>query len=309
MAQTYIKNHTNTFLIHGHSYTVTMPARFDTTTHQLVDDKTLDDAAVEQANQLYRHDFNLITPAELKQYRQKTGLTQRQLAEVLDWSPNTIALYETGALPTKSNSKILRALMVDDHFLEILMAQDAPKVSAKTRQKIQTYLNLPADHQAASEATPKYTALQLANWYRVQNYFDAELDPNVEELSQMKVVKLLYFAFGRYLARTHEKLFDSPIIAMPYGPVVETVHQHFNGKKGIVENQLNDTAFNDYNNIQADSTIANLLADVQADFGSWTATALSRITHQQNSPWSATQPNQAINPQLIQQSFTQGLEQ
>lgn len=38
--------------------------------------------------------MGLLSPQELKQYRAKVGLSQRNLAELTGLSPNTIALYE-----------------------------------------------------------------------------------------------------------------------------------------------------------------------------------------------------------------------
>ncbi|MFM9745778.1 helix-turn-helix domain-containing protein, partial [Streptomyces brasiliscabiei] len=41
--------------------------------------------------------MGLLSPTELKKYRAKVGLSQRNLAELTGLSPNTIALYEAGA--------------------------------------------------------------------------------------------------------------------------------------------------------------------------------------------------------------------
>ncbi|MDR3189927.1 MAG: hypothetical protein LBT80_01830 [Lactobacillaceae bacterium] len=54
MTKTYIKQHTNTFLIRGHEYEITAPARFDSDNNELLDDMDLDDKAVHMANELYR---------------------------------------------------------------------------------------------------------------------------------------------------------------------------------------------------------------------------------------------------------------
>ncbi|AKP64279.1 phage-related infection protein [Levilactobacillus koreensis JCM 16448] len=310
MAATYIKNHTNTFTIRGHDYQVNAPARFDTQTNHLVADAELDDAAIELANQQYRSEFHFISPNDLKDFRTKVGLTQRDLAELLDWSPNTVALYETGAFPTRANNKVLKALMADDHVLTVFANEDGETLSVGLHQKICAYLTgspIPIEYSPTPQP-PKFTALQLANWYRVQNYFDAQRDPNVEELSQMKVLKLLYFAFGRHLALSHSPLFNSPIIAMPYGPVVLEVHQKFNGQRGIVDNQLDDNAFTDYSLVQADPEIAQLLISIQNDYGNQTAASLSRITHQKGSPWSVTSAEKPIAPDLIGTTFSQHKE-
>lgn len=117
MTNTYIKDYTNTFIIHGHEYTVTAPARFDSDTNKLVDDLILDDKAVEIANSMYRNDMNLVSPEDVKKYRAKIGLSQREFAKLLGWSSNTVALYEAGAFPSESNNKLLKALMSDNHHI------------------------------------------------------------------------------------------------------------------------------------------------------------------------------------------------
>lgn len=111
MANTYIKDYTNTFIVHGHEYEVTSLARFNSDTDEIVDDMTLDDRAVEIANQMYRDDIGLVSPDNIKKYRVKIGLSQREFAKLIGWSTNTIALYETGASPSRSNNKLLKDLM------------------------------------------------------------------------------------------------------------------------------------------------------------------------------------------------------
>ncbi|MCT3326889.1 hypothetical protein LTZ12_08995 [Lacticaseibacillus paracasei] len=108
-----VKAHTNTFLIRGREYEVTAPAKFDRITGELVDDKKLDDAAVELANEKYRQDMDIISPEEIKKYRANTNLSQRDLASLMGWCPTTLALYEKGAFPSEANNKALKALIID----------------------------------------------------------------------------------------------------------------------------------------------------------------------------------------------------
>jgi uncharacterized phage-associated protein len=56
----------------------------------------------------------------------------------------------------------------------------------------------------------------------------------------------LYFAFGRFAAQTRNKLFDSPILAMPHGPMVKEVHEAYAGQREIVADDLEDLAFDDF---------------------------------------------------------------
>lgn len=121
----YQKNFTTTYTINGHEYTVTA-ALFDSNTNELIPDKKLDDQAAEIARQQYRDEdeMGLLSPKDLKQYRAKVGLSQLNLAELTGLSPNTIALYEAGAFPTKANNRMLKSLITSDDVLQQYIANE-----------------------------------------------------------------------------------------------------------------------------------------------------------------------------------------
>ena len=152
MTKTYVKNYTNTFIIHGHEYEVTAPARFDSETDELVDDMELDDQAVELANDQYRAEMKLVTPEEIKKYRAKVGLSQREFANLFGWSPNTVALYETGAFPSEANNRILKALMRDDHFLFGTVEDRKEMLPTSVLNKVDQYLR----HDSSKVFIPKH---------------------------------------------------------------------------------------------------------------------------------------------------------
>lgn len=56
-----------------------------------------------------------------------------------------------------------------------------------------------------------YRALKIVNWLRVRNNAELRLDPNAEELTQMKAMKLLYYIQAASLAVTGRRLFASDI--------------------------------------------------------------------------------------------------
>ncbi|WP_367376943.1 helix-turn-helix domain-containing protein [Levilactobacillus cerevisiae] len=80
----------------------------------MLDDNELDDAAVEIANQKYRDEFGLITPQEIRSYRDKLNLSQHDFAELLGVNPDTIVLYEVGAFPSKTDNRMIKALFAED---------------------------------------------------------------------------------------------------------------------------------------------------------------------------------------------------
>ena len=113
----YQKDCTTVYTINGREYSVTAPALFDSKTHKQIPDDKLDDNAIKIARQKYRDDMGLISPLDLKKYRSKIGLSQRDLAEITGLSPNTIVLYESGEFPTIANNRMLKSLINSDEVL------------------------------------------------------------------------------------------------------------------------------------------------------------------------------------------------
>lgn len=123
------------------------------------------------ARQAYRDDMGLLSPTELKKYRAKVGLSQRNLAELTGLSPNTIALYEAGASPTPANNKMLKYLINDDELLRQYIMDDANNYSNDLVAKVKAYLQQEDIVVIDQSFQPKFIAVQLANWLRVENYF------------------------------------------------------------------------------------------------------------------------------------------
>lgn len=124
----------------------------------------------------------------------------------------------------------------------------------------------------------------------------------------MKVIKLLYMAYGRYLAMTRNRLFSSPIIHMQYGPVITEVHDAFKSFTVLDQDKPSKVALDDYNTVSQDSEISELLNNVNQDYITYNAARLSKLTHQPDSPWSLTPDRMIIKDQLIFDTFSRGVE-
>lgn len=302
----YQKDYTTIYTINGREYEVTAPALFDSETGEMISDVELDDQAAEIARQKYRDDLGLLSPNDLKNYRAKIGLTQRNLAELTGLSPNTIALYEAGAFPTKANNRLLKALINNDDVLMDYMADTSNKYSDELVSKVNAYFKQADYLIPESSDTPKFTAVQLTNWLRIENYLERDLDENVDPLTQMKAIKLLYFAYGRFLVSARSKLFSSPIIHLQYGPLITEVHKEFNGQRVLDIDKPDEQAFEDYNLVSQDREIMELLTKVNNDYLNYSAYWLSKQTHQPGSPWSLTLDHEVIKDQLIFEAFKNG---
>lgn len=68
-----------------------------------------------------------------------------------------------------------------------------------------------------------YDVFKIVNWLRVRNNADLQANPNAEELTQMKAMKLLYYIQAASLVVTGHRMFKDDIVAWRYGPAVESV--------------------------------------------------------------------------------------
>ncbi|MDR1039734.1 MAG: DUF4065 domain-containing protein [Deltaproteobacteria bacterium] len=78
---------------------------------------------------------------------------------------------------------------------------------------------------APAPARTIYSAVAVANWFIERN----RIEPC--ELTHLKLQKLLYFAQGWYLAYHNAPLFEDPIEAWKYGPVVRSVYYALNDRR------------------------------------------------------------------------------
>ncbi|MDR3231470.1 MAG: DUF4065 domain-containing protein [Synergistaceae bacterium] len=122
--------------------------------------------------------------------------------------------------------------------------------------------------------------LDLAGYLLYLNREEAEQagDEAVSSIDPMKLQKLLFYCQGYSLALTGEPLFEDPIEAWQYGPVVRKVYKRYQKYRGsylplnLVETPppLNDCA----------ASIARL---VMRDKGKFSAAALMKMTHEEPS--------------------------
>lgn len=142
----------------------------------------------------------------------------------------------------------------------------------------------------------------MANIKDVANFFiDIVNQSEDDQITNLKLNKLLYYAQGCFLARTGKPLFIDKIEAWPLGPVVPSVYQKYKvcGKSPIqdVDDDYTDSVFSD-EELEA-------LIDVMREFGQYTGSALVSMTHKEGTPWSEADAKglTEITPEAIQRFF------
>ena len=137
------------------------------------------------------------------------------------------------------------------------------------------------------------------------------LNDRLDEISPMKLQKLVYYAHAFSLAILDRPLIEDRIEAWKYGPVVPTLYNEFSefGDRNI--DRLASDIDDDLNVVEpqlpATATAEKkLIRQIWDTFGGYTAIQLSNMTHEENEPWARVplkRPGHAIPDSLIKKCF------
>lgn len=116
-------------------------------------------------------------------------------------------------------------------------------------------------------------------------------------VTPMKLQKVLYFVASEYAKKTGRSLFSEHFQTWEYGPVLQSVYREFKPfSKSAIDAYAKDAAGRAYMADESDDPdLGQALDRVWGAAKGHTATALSRITHAENSAWDkAYQGNKAF---------------
>lgn len=124
------------------------------------------------------------------------------------------------------------------------------------------------------------TASQVARYFLALGQLSVENGEENENISNLKLQKLLYYAQGFHLAIHGKPLFSEEIQAWKHGPVVSEVYHQYKdaGANGIPYFASDDVL---------DEGSKELIRDVYSHYGQFTAWRLRQLTHDEP-PWRET---------------------
>lgn len=122
------------------------------------------------------------------------------------------------------------------------------------------------------------------NSVAIARYIIAKANSEGIAINMTKVQKLLYAAYGVFLAVKGRRLLDEHPQAWPYGPVFPTT------RRNLLKVNFYDISFSseEFNKLRDDAMLNSLIDSVFRTFGSWTAGQLTAWSHQDGSPWEKT---------------------
>ena len=132
---------------------------------------------------------------------------------------------------------------------------------------------------------PLYTVQHVANFFLEKG------DAEGRELTSLKLLKLVYIAYGWVLALTGKRLFEDEIQAWQHGPVVPALYHEFKHfrKDPIFERaacfDLDSFDFTIPSIPETDRDVVLILKRVWDAYKEFSAWSLRNKTHEIGSPW------------------------
>lgn len=125
----------------------------------------------------------------------------------------------------------------------------------------------------------------------------ASKTPENNDITNMKIQKLLYYIQGTHLSLHGKKMFEQNIEKWAYGPVVSDVYQYLKpyGSNTIIsEKEIDMSILSD-----EESKTINMVYEY---FGQFSAIKLMNLTHNET-PWNSVDMNEVIGEDLLVNFF------
>lgn len=259
---------------------------------------------------IYKKQNNLLTTIEIKEIRQKYGLTQKEYALIIGVGEITVHRFEKGSIQTEAVDSIMK-LSNDPDNMAFLLLQNRKNISTELYNSlIERIKELKILKKHALVDLNKFdldvldfeeeAAIDVAQI--IINSYNVRVDKLVKDygiipeyITNLKLQKLLYFVQSLCLMIFDKKAFPEKILAWPYGPVVNEVYQKYK------QNHANEIISADCVK-KVSSGLLKVIDEVITYYGSIEATKLIDFTHEED-PWRNTEINKEIDIELIKNYY------
>jgi putative zinc finger/helix-turn-helix YgiT family protein len=185
----------------------------------------LDGANIKKAYDIYRSKHNILSPVHIKELREKYGLSQRALAEVLGWGEITIHRYEKGSLPDEAHNELLSLLHIPENMLKIYKQKEkqlSDRLKRILKKRIEELLN----HNSVNKLTQIFIGSTDASEFTGYKKFDLRkmielilYILNEKKEYKTKINKLLWYSDFLYFKKQVCSITGSSYINLQYGPI------------------------------------------------------------------------------------------
>ncbi|MEW5825752.1 MAG: type II TA system antitoxin MqsA family protein [Candidatus Bipolaricaulota bacterium] len=189
----------------------------------------LEEHNVKRAFDIYRRRHDLLTASQIRELRERYGLSQRGLAQLLGWGEVTVSRYENGAIQTRGHDQFLRLLrdpenvrrLLDEgqfelpaHIADHLTERLAALQKAKAPDSLATCLQSALDSGSPGPLNG-YRRFDLEKMHQASAY----LASAVKHFFKTKATKLLWYADFLAFRSQASSITGCEYVAARFGPV------------------------------------------------------------------------------------------
>lgn len=136
----------------------------------------------------------------------------------------------------------------------------------------------------------------------IADYFIEQANQKQIPITNMAVLKMIYFAHGLSYPTLGRKLITDPFLAWKWGPVEPKTYNQFSAYNNLPIAQPSGRTTTELQSIKADTELRTLL-DSLLPLAMYNPLVLSEITHENGAPWSKTPNLRPIEDNLIREYF------
>ncbi len=196
----------------------------------------------------YREKVGLLTSREIMAIREKYGVSQKDLAAILDWGRATITRYETHQVQDRAHDDVLRKIDRDPKWFLDMLERARPRLTDKAYasyvRKAKAHYRLDKNRYLVDTIGAIYATIDEQSYTgNVQLNLDKVVEminylaSRVSSLHKVKLMKLLWYSDALHFKRTGKAISGLAYIAMSMGAVPEG-HSHIMLLDGIVFDEV-----------------------------------------------------------------------
>lgn len=172
----------------------------------------------------YRARKGMLQPEDIRDFRIKRGLTQKEFSDLIGIGIATLNRYENGALQSEAHDRVIKLAMEPRNFLSLIsnsqgLLSDSKKqkiISQLAKETEVSWLEITRDvfGNYNADLYSGYKKFDLAKFFEAIKFFCFE-----ERTYKTKLMKLLFYADFGHFKKYSVSITGARYARLPYGPV------------------------------------------------------------------------------------------
>lgn len=172
----------------------------------------------------YRARKGMLQPEDIRNFRIKRGLTQKEFSELLGIGIATLNRYENGALQSEAHDRVIKLAMEPRNFLSLIsnsqgILSDSKKekiISQLAEETEVSWLEITKDvfGNYNADLYSGYKKFDLVKFFEAIKFFCFH-----ERIFKTKLMKLLFYADFGHFKKYSVSITGARYARLPYGPV------------------------------------------------------------------------------------------